>query len=773
MTRFFNLESYLECCQYAELFGKSSQKLIPDNHSLPLAYKNFYHSYSHREFLPLPAITSSFPQQLKPRENSIIKQKLGFSINDDNSEQIFIIREANSLVLRALNSRYLYSNVYRYWSYTNQFKNYAQSGKPIIIYDFDSFTPQQITPLTFENSPNSPYPIPIIDTRNLEKYKFLNLNLNYENIYDNICEKIANKIIHQCKIDISHLQETIHYLKAINIFSHINHNTVNLPLLIKIDNNYYQYNLDVNDLGAIISQNFPLEKLREVVKNNQDQYHFVILTNYGKISSIYNALSNEFIILKTEENNFDNIWKETRKKQFPLYGQHLDNISFFVRRKGEDKDMEISLPSQICYEGEKEVIVYGEYLNNQGIITNEFPLLKPTVSLPFTVNEQPLINDDTEKEQIYQINNQYFEKTPELKIKIRFRLQPGLNPKLEIIDQFDRILTSSLVDREEITLGYIPYDKIVDFRQEISQRGFEKLAQNKDILRDKLELWKNILTISNLFEKADKIRQLRLDTQNILPIILNIDNNNFEQKYFLNFYQSLENLLDKNLSELSQRFSRKMSQYQKNAINNAYGDILLFLGKSYALTKNMSLNYIFEQNKINILNINNFQIYLQNMARMSCTLSRQKKFINLFSFYSEREDKQFYQIANYLWGYARILVWYFDFNNSDQFLDYEQHFNQIITYSLTLNPSEDRDRGYLQNALITLIYLLTFRENDTNFVTENSTLYNYAKKLCENLQYHPISTRQVRIDISLNEFFDKILDGNISEKEAGEIIEIN
>ena len=83
-------------------------------------------------------------------------------------------------------------------------------------------------------------------------------------------------------------------------------------------------------------------------------------------------------------------------------------------------------------------------LNNQGIITNEFPLLKPTVSLPFTVNEQPLINDVTEKEQIYQINNQYFEKTPELKIKIRFRLQPGLNPKLEVIDQFDRILTSSL-----------------------------------------------------------------------------------------------------------------------------------------------------------------------------------------------------------------------------------------------------------------------------------------------------------------------------------------
>ena len=60
-------------------------------------------------------------------------------------------------------------------------------------------------------------------------------------------------------------------------------------------------------------------------------------------------------------------------------------------------------------------------------------------------------------------------------------------------------------------------------------------------------------------------------------------------------------------------------------------------------------------------------------------------------FIQREKDKQFYQIANYLWGYARILVWYFDFNNSDQFLDYEQHFNQIITYSLTLNPSEDRE----------------------------------------------------------------------------------
>ncbi|MBL1209645.1 hypothetical protein [Geminocystis sp. GBBB08] len=773
MTKFFNLESYLECCQYASLFDKSSETLIPANHSFPLPYKNFYHEYSHREFLPIPVINSNFPSQLKPRDNYIIKHTLGFSINDDNSEQIFIIREANSLVLRVLNSRYLYSNVYRYWSYANQLENYAKSGKPIIIYDFNSFTPQQITPLTFENYPNSPYLIPIIDTRNLEKYQSLNLNLNYEDIYNNICEQFANKIIRQCKIDIRHRQETIHYVKAINIFSYINHHTVHLPLLIKVDNNYYQYNFDVNNLGAIISQNFPLEKLRDIVKNNEDQYHFVILTNYSRISSIYNALSNEFIILKTEENNFENIWQETRKKQFPLYGQHLDNISFFVRRKGEDKDMEISLPSQICYEGEKEVIVYGEYLNNQGIITNEFSMSTTTVSLPFTINQQILINDATEKEQIYQINNQYFETTPELKIKIRFRLQPGLNPKLEIIDQFDRILTSSLTDREEITLGYIPYDKICDFRQKISQRGWAKLSAITDILLEKLELWQNLLNISDIVEKARKIHQLRLDIEKYLPIILNIDNNNFEQQYIVNFYQSLDNFLENTLSQLSKKPPSNLNHNLKKIIYEGYDSMLLFLGKSYSLTQNMSLNYLFDSDKlidkVKFTNsrikiqtknsIKNLGIYLQNIARMSCTLLRQKQFFNLFNLYSQKEGTKFYKLDNYLWGYARILVWYFDFNNSEQLLNYQQHFQDIITHTLTLNPSDNKNNGYLQNALITLIYLLTFRQYDVSFVIKNSTLYNQSKNLCQQLQYHPITTTQVKINMSLNEFFDKILEG--------------
>jgi hypothetical protein len=786
MTRFFNLESYLECCQYAQIFDESSENLIPANHSLPLTYKNFYHSHSHQEFLPIPFITSNFPQQFKPRENYILKQKLGFSVDDNNFEKIFIIREANSLVLRVLNSRYLYSNVYRYWSYASQLKTYAESDKPIIIYDFDSFTPNQIIPLTFENYSNSFYPIPIIDTRNFDKYQSLNLNVNYEEIYDNICEKIANKIIRQYQIDISHCQETISYLKKINIFAQINNHTVNLPLLIKVQNNYYKYNLDINDLSAIIWQHLPLEKLREIVENNDDQYNFVILTNYSRISTIYNVLSNEFILPKVEENNFNSIWQEVKKQHFPLYGQHLDNISFFVRRRGENKDMEISLPSQICYEGQQEVIIYGEYRNSQGEITNEFPLSIPIVSLPFTINKQPLINDDTKEEQIYQINNQYFEKTPELRIKIRFRLKPGLNPKLEVIDQFDRILTSSLVDRKEITLAYIAYDKIVDSRRKISQGGWQKLSENNENLLKKLELWQSILTVSDLVEKADKIHQLRLQIQNDLPIILNINGDNFEQEYLLNLYQSMENLLDKSLSELSRKLSSDFNHHEITKIDLGYDSLLLFLGKSYSLTQNMSLDFLFDNNKltnktefkksgIKIQSKNKVKhlvIYLQNIARISCTLSRQKQFINLFNLYchSQREDKQFYKIENYLWGYARILVWYFNFNNGEQFLDYKQHFNDIITYTLTLNPRDNS--SYLQNALITLIYLLTFRQYDANFVIENSTLYNQSKNLCQQLQYHPITTTQVKINMSLNEFFDKILDGNMTGIEVDDMITI-
>lgn len=164
MTKLINLESYLECCQYAHLFAEDPAKLIPNPNGLPLAYRDFCNRHQSQSFLPIPAITIAQPTILTPRKSQLPQQNIGLTLPDNSSDQIFIVREANSLVLRSLQSRYIYANVYRYWSYVEQLQQFTHSDKPLVIYDFDSFTPSEITPLTFQNYGNAPYPIPIIDT---------------------------------------------------------------------------------------------------------------------------------------------------------------------------------------------------------------------------------------------------------------------------------------------------------------------------------------------------------------------------------------------------------------------------------------------------------------------------------------------------------------------------------------------------------------------------------------------------------------------------------
>jgi hypothetical protein len=201
MTTLINLESYLECCQYAHLFAENPAKLIPNSNGLPLAYRDFCRRHQSQSFSPVPAMTIAQPKTLTPRKSQLQQQNIGLILSDNSSKQIFIVREANSLVFRSLQSEYIYANVYRYWSYAEQLQQFANTDKQLVIYDFDSFTPSQITPLTFENYGNAPYPIPIIDTRSLEKYDALKLSQPYENIYDAICLAIANKIVQDLNVD--------------------------------------------------------------------------------------------------------------------------------------------------------------------------------------------------------------------------------------------------------------------------------------------------------------------------------------------------------------------------------------------------------------------------------------------------------------------------------------------------------------------------------------------------------------------------------------------
>ncbi|AFZ44324.1 hypothetical protein PCC7418_2164 [Halothece sp. PCC 7418] len=69
MTRLFNLESYPNYCQDAQLFEKSIEDLSPKENTLPLNYKRFLENHQHYPYLPQPLFVDEFP-------NSMVFKKL-------------------------------------------------------------------------------------------------------------------------------------------------------------------------------------------------------------------------------------------------------------------------------------------------------------------------------------------------------------------------------------------------------------------------------------------------------------------------------------------------------------------------------------------------------------------------------------------------------------------------------------------------------------------------------------------------------------------------
>ena len=239
MTQLINLESYLECCHYAYLFGQDPQALIPHAKSLPLVYRNFCNEYLFHAFLPTPVMASTQPNTLRSRSEKLPQQYLWRPLEDDFSGQLFVVREANALVLQSLQNRYIYANVYYYWSYAQQLQNLTRSDRKLVIYNLDSFTPQQITPLTFEDHSQAPYRIPIVDTRSLKQYDGLKLSQSYESIYDQIIKQLAQKIASDLDLNKVSLSS---YLKKINLLQNVEFNsTESISLIFEVDDRFYLY----------------------------------------------------------------------------------------------------------------------------------------------------------------------------------------------------------------------------------------------------------------------------------------------------------------------------------------------------------------------------------------------------------------------------------------------------------------------------------------------------------------------------------------------------
>jgi hypothetical protein len=808
MSTLINLESYLECCQYAHLFAEDPEKLIPSLNGLPLAYRDFCRRHQSQSFLPVSALAINQPKNLSPRKSQLPQQPIGLPLDDTSSEQIFIVREANSFVLRALQSRYyIYANVYRYWSYVEQLQQFTNLDK-LVIYDLDSFTPAQITPLTFQNYRNAPYPIPIIDMRSPKQYDSLKLSQPYEKIYNSICLAIANKILQDLNIDINSRLEVANYIKKINLFQNIEFtSSEDISLILKINGRFYFYNLSQKNLEDIISRHLPIFDLNRVISENPN-HQVVLFSSYAKLSGIKIALQQQFqntlfVPDLNIKSGFREIWQQKAERNFALFGQHLDRISFSVRRASEN--IEICLPDQICYEGEQEAIVYGEYPKD-GKLEQNFSLKTKDVTLPFRINDKPFyINNETDVEsepgieQIYKIENQYFNETSNLDIRIRFRLQPGLAPKLEILDNYKRIIDSKLIDLDQSliqalkTLGFIPIEKIFEARktktiptinimQNVENSFTSLLLTNLNHLINKFELI-NISSILNMkeFNQAnsnklyneiksitdslcdfkdqigDRLSIFYFPDLNINGIIHIVDKYQKLVEYSLNLISSLYKIraLYRKLVEENKPISKYIKRLQFS-IMRYIETVILITGKSYLLTTASSKKLFFNDKSDELYGISS-NLYWQNLARMSCSSELQDYYFDRFRTVIPHQGK----FIPFIWGYARILIWYFDFSRLNDIKLFENHFCMLLNYCLN---NLDNNSSYLQDALITLIYLLTFREIDPHFVEQGSEAYNQSKKLCEKLAHTEIKSKNV--ELPLNQFFEQLIDGSATQEQV-------
>lgn len=155
------------------------------------------------------------------------------------------------------------------------------------------------------------------------------------------------------------------------------------------------------------------------------------------------------------------------------------------------------------------------------------------------------------------------------------------------------------------------------------------------------------------------------------------------------------------------------------------------------------------------------------MARTAINESQQQQYFSLF-------DSNYYSSSNqYLWGYARILLWYYNFQSKAENFNYKNHF-LLITNSLLRLPANQFNNKYdqyKQNAFLALCYLLTFQEIDQDFFTGDSQEKQQAIQVIKHFEDEEVMLNQVSKEKSLNQLFAELIEGKASQSDIDGMIQ--
>lgn len=767
MTRLFNLESYPKCCQDAQLFEKSIEHLSPEENSLPLNYKRFLANHQHYPYLPQPLFVDELPDFLTFNSHPPSPQHLGEEVEDGEDKQLFIIPDTIDLMtlssrgIFGFNESYLYRSAYLYWNYVSQLPQLGENQRLVLI-DLDSFHPQKLLPLRLESHSNSSYPIPILDQQSDVSFVSSEISEEVKSSYDRIIESLSRYFLEthfpQLVGNPSAIAHLPHYLKKQAFLQQLScFNSSPRQILLEINTGenliYKTITVSPDEIRRIVTETVNLSAL-ETLSNHHRDYIFVIVSHWNNFLSQENS---NLVYINPDESQFGEILAEKATNEFPLFGIALDKIECAIALQNQKKWIQITdSNNNISYEGKKTEITGVIPENNQRFFT--ISTNQPS-RLPLRVNgEDYTINNSPQDYVIEVINSQNHQP---IEISFQFEITPGKTPRLKVIPRNEEYKVNTYL-QEKLVYHYIPSANI------ISQRQINTLNQDQQlqILISALELIKNLSLNSN--QISDLNQQLTQLSQNILNLI-NIDpDQETEANYQLQLAISenitpLVNILSKEIERIKNPrclLTRNQKQRLKRGI--------IFLGKLYKFTQELNLDSFFNGTSIQqsqSLNIPDYQNeYLQFLARIAIKPNFQQAYFSLFNQYIEQNN------SKYLWGYGRILLWYYDFQQPDlNIISYRDHFISISNF--IINRNHQLTQQYLQDAFLSLIYLLTFSEHDSNFFQEQSEEKEIAEQVVHHYRNQRIILNQISRERSLNQIFTDLVEGQATDDDVENLLQ--
>lgn len=795
MTRLLNLESYVECAHYAQLFNQAVAELKPKSlQEYSSSYKNFLQNHAKLPYQEVPAISSQRNQVLETNQSAIPEQKLG-TILSEGDDLLFLLRDtigSFTLSQEFQGGRYLYASAFHYWNNICLFrqKTFLQD-QSIVFVDLDSFGSDRLIPISFRRPSNSEDLVPIIDTR-----KIIQLNLDQVELHQQIHQQIAQSILYDnfSLVNDHATRYLADYLQKVAFFQKIQDaiEQDNFSLLVEFPYKetilYREITWQLPKVEAII-----IEALKTQITDLQaiaNQYPVALTTQYSHFPNVRNFLESlNLVVLKPGIENFDSIWKLKQQENIPLYGFYLDKLEFQIRLNEKPTWLKIASDEEeeISYEGQTKVITAKVPETNKTSFTISKDR-KTSVDLPIKVNDGDYCINAIP--QIYHIEIQDQDGSENIEISIEFCLKPDTPPKLWVRDLKGRCtLYPKLIDRPEpktTALAYLPPEKIVSDRHARSVKQVEKLRENSylknlnsDLMRIKKVTVNNSFNLENILILKSSLKNIRDGLNDGKTGYLHFIDTSSKDLYVSQIKTdiksaNLDNLVQKIpqlLKIYSQLIQKPLTARDKSLKRELFSFIVLLLtviGKTYQFSQFYSTSCLLDSlvESIKLAQIAKISDqYFHCLSRISLTVEKQKIYFNFFNSY--------YSTEGYIWGYGRILMWYFNFELFDLEIAYKNHF-ELITNCL-LNPAKRsvREESYRQSAFLALIYLLTFRRIDSSFCKDGSSERNYAEQVIAYFKDQPSYLKQANTEKSLNDLFKELLEGEASESDIDKLISAN